>query len=84
MVSRFSSIALKKKLLVQRRHRSKTTQFRLHFRYVGGEKLLRFKRFWGLKILNRHLKCAQMERAQNSDSETHVKKYNRTSGTDLS
>ena len=25
-----------------------------------------------------------MERARNSDSKTHVKKYNRTSGTDLS
>ena len=25
-----------------------------------------------------------MERTRNSDSETHVKKYNRTSGTDLS
>ena len=24
-----------------------------------------------------------MERARNSDSETHVKKYNRTSGTDV-
>ena len=31
-----------------------------------------------------YLYCAQMERAQNSDSETHVEKLNRTSRTDLS
>ena len=33
-----------------------------------------FLAFLGLKILNGYLKCAQMERAQNSDSETHVEK----------
>ena len=31
-----------------------------------------------------YLKCAQMERVLNSDSETHVEKQNRTSKTDLS
>ena len=34
-----------------------------------------FLAFWGdLKILNGYRKCAQMERARNSDSETHVEK----------
>ena len=40
--------------------------------------------FGGLTILNGYLKCAQMERVRNSDSEKHVKKQNRTSSTDLS
>ena len=40
--------------------------------------------FGALNILNEYVKSVQIEQARNSDSETHVKKYNRTSGTDLS
>ena len=37
-------------------------------------------RFRALYILNGYVKSVQMEGAQNSDSEAHVKKYDRTSG----
>ena len=40
--------------------------------------------FRALNILNGYVLSVQMERAQNSDSETHVKKQNWTSRTDLS
>ena len=40
--------------------------------------------FKALNILNGYVLRALLERAQNSDSETHVKRYNRNSGTDLS
>ena len=43
-----------------------------------------FSNFRALLILNGYLYCAQMERAQNSDSETHVENLNQTSRTDLS
>ena len=35
-------------------------------------------------ILNGYVQSAKMKRAQNSDSQTHVKKVNRTPGTNLS
>ena len=34
------------------------------------------------ELANEYVKSVQMEWAQNSDSETPVKKHNRTSGTD--
>ena len=37
-----------------------------------------------MSILNGYIQSVQMERAQNSNSETHVKKYNWTSGTNIS
>ena len=40
--------------------------------------------FRAFNILNGYVQSVQMEWARNSDSETPVKKYNRTSGTDLS
>ena len=40
--------------------------------------------FKALNILNGYVLRALLERAQNSDSETHVKKQNWSSGTDLS
>ena len=45
---------------------------------------MRFGVFKALNILNGYVLRALLERAQNSDSEAHVKKYNRTTGTDLS
>ena len=43
-----------------------------------------FNVFKALLILNGYLYCAQMERAQNSDSKTHVENLNWTSRTHLS
>ena len=43
-----------------------------------------FSVFRAFSILNGYVKSVQMEQARNPDSETLVKKYNRTSGTDLS
>ena len=44
----------------------------------------RFSVFRAFYILNGYVQSVQMERAKNSDSKTPVKKYYRTSGTDLS
>ena len=43
-----------------------------------------FSVFRALYVLNGYVHSVQMERAKNSDSKTPVKKYDRTSGTDLS
>ena len=43
-----------------------------------------FSVFRAFNILNGYVKSVQMEQARNSDSTTPKKKYNRTSGTDLS
>ena len=43
-----------------------------------------FSVFRAPNILNGYLQSVEMEWAQNSDSETPVKRHNRTSGTDLS
>ena len=43
-----------------------------------------FSVFRALYVLNGYVHSVQMERAINSDSKTPVKKYDRTSGTDLS
>ena len=67
-------------MLVQRRHSSSFTN------NGWGENDVRacvFGVFRALNILNGYVLSVKMERAQNSDSETHVKKQNRTSGTDL-
>ena len=40
--------------------------------------------FRAFNILNGYVESVQMEQARNSDSPTPKKKYNRTSGTDLS
>ena len=68
-------------MLVQRQHNSSFTNNGLgendaHTCVIGV--------FRALNILNGYVQSVLMERARNFDSETHMKKYNRTSGTDLS
>ena len=65
-------------MLVQRRHSSSFTNNNWR------ENCVRAFVFRAFDILNRYNQSVYMEQAQNPDSQTHVKKYNRTSRTNLS